>query len=267
MRPDRIVVGEVRSSEAIDLLQAMNTGHEGSMGTLHANSALDAFSRLETMVLSAGMDLPIRAIREQMASAINIIVHMGRDKEGVRRILLVSEVEGIEMDSIRVTDIFRFERLPGSSRGDLIPTGLIPRCMQRIEDAGIRMDYSIFQASNATTSGGVKTVVSSSGKGRSQQKDAGRPSEDWSWDQAVEAAPPQHPHREPTPPPAPEPVYESYEPEQPFDVEAHPALPDAQWSQLDASGEQEWSEDEASPSPSKGSKGLLRRLDSDQDQG
>jgi type IV secretory pathway ATPase VirB11/archaellum biosynthesis ATPase len=145
MRPDRIVVGEVRSAEAIDLLQAMNTGHEGSMGTLHANSPHDALSRLETMVLGAGLDLPVRAIREQMASAINLLIQMGRDRNGVRRILVIAEVEGMEMDTISLSDLFRFERVPGSDRGRLVATGIIPRTIDRIADAGVRLSPALFE--------------------------------------------------------------------------------------------------------------------------
>jgi|GEM_PF-1185637 len=145
MRPDRIVVGEVRSAEAIDLLQAMNTGHEGSMGTLHANSPHDALSRLETMVLGAGLDLPVRAIREQMASAINLLIQMGRDRNGVRRVLTIAEVEGMEMDTISLSDLFRFERVPGSERGRLIATGIIPRAIDRIADAGVRLSPALFE--------------------------------------------------------------------------------------------------------------------------
>jgi pilus assembly protein CpaF len=128
MRPDRIVVGEVRSAEAIDLLQAMNTGHEGSMGTLHANSPHDSLSRLETMVLGAGMNLPVKAIRDQMASAINLIVHMGRSRDGTRRILNISEVGGLEGDMISLTELLKARRDQGWenwSRLVLSPVSLI----------------------------------------------------------------------------------------------------------------------------------------------
>jgi pilus assembly protein CpaF len=164
MRPDRIVVGEVRSGEAIDLLQAMNTGHDGSMGTLHANSPHDALSRLETMVLSAGMDLPMRAIREQMASAIHLIIHMGRDHDGVRRILSIAEVSGMEVDTISLSEIFRFEKVPGSDGGELVPTGLVPRCIEKISDAGVRLSGAMFHAPSWTISGNIRTVESSPSK-------------------------------------------------------------------------------------------------------
>lgn len=162
MRPDRIVVGEVRSAEAIDLLQAMNTGHEGSMGTLHANSAHDALSRLETMVLGAGMNLPVKAIRDQMASAINLIVHMGRSRDGTRRILNISEIAGLEGDMISLTELFRYESTPGSGTGDLVATGLIPRFIDRMNDAGVRLSASVFQPPTWSAGGGkVKTVMTS----------------------------------------------------------------------------------------------------------
>lgn len=165
MRPDRIVVGEVRSGEAIDLLQAMNTGHEGSMGTLHANSPQDSLSRLETMVLGAGMNLPVRAIRDQMASAINLIVHMGRSREGTRRILNISEVMGLEGDMISLSELFRYESTPGSGVGELVATGLIPRFIDRINDAGIRLGAHVFQPPNwSANTGKVKTVQSSESK-------------------------------------------------------------------------------------------------------
>jgi pilus assembly protein CpaF len=164
MRPDRIVVGEVRSGEAIDLLQAMNTGHDGSMGTLHANSPHDALSRIETMVLSAGMDLPIRAIREQMASAIHLIVHMGRDHSGIRRILSIAEVSGMEVDTISLSEIFRFEKVPGSEGGELVATGLVPRCIDKINDAGVRLSAALFQSPSWTISGNIRTMESSPSK-------------------------------------------------------------------------------------------------------
>jgi hypothetical protein len=160
---DRIALwSAVRSAEAIDLLQAMNTGHDGSMGTLHANSARDALSRLETMVLGAGMNLPVRAIREQMASAINLIIHMGRARDGNRRILLISEVEGIEVDTIRMSDIFRYESRPGDPYGGtLVATGIQPRCLTRLEDAGLVLHSSIFMPP-PWMSNQVRSVESSS---------------------------------------------------------------------------------------------------------
>ncbi len=166
MRPDRIIVGEVRSSEALDLLQAMNTGHEGSMGTIHANSPRDVFSRLETMVLTAGMNLPLRAIREQMSSAIDLVIHMGRDASGQRRILSISEVAGLEGSLISLSELFRWESLPGrASAGQLVATGLKPRKMDRIEDAGVMLPAAIFQPP-AWMGGAGRTVEASSASRR-----------------------------------------------------------------------------------------------------
>lgn len=147
MRPDRIIVGECRGAEALDMLQAMNTGHEGSMTTLHANATRDALSRMETMVLMAGMDLPHRAIREQIASAINLIVQQERLRDGSRRIISVAEVQGMEGDVITMSDIFNFERTGvenGKVIGRLTPTGLRPRFMDKIEASGIRLPPNIF---------------------------------------------------------------------------------------------------------------------------
>jgi pilus assembly protein CpaF len=147
MRPDRIIVGEIRDEAALDMLQAMNTGHDGSMTTLHSNGPRDALARLETMVLMAGMDLPSRAVREQVASAINVIVHQERMRDGSRRIVNVSEISGMESDVITMTDIFTFEQTGvenGQVIGRLHPTGLRPRFMDRIEASGIHLPPSIF---------------------------------------------------------------------------------------------------------------------------
>jgi pilus assembly protein CpaF len=147
MRPDRIVVGEIRDGAALDMLQAMNTGHEGSMTTCHANSARDSLARMETMCLMAGMELPIRAIREQIASAINIIVHLARLPDGSRRVVQISEVQGMEGDVITMADIFVFEQTGFEKNkivGRLRPTGLRPRCMDRIEEAGVHLPPSVF---------------------------------------------------------------------------------------------------------------------------
>ncbi len=147
MRPDRIVVGEVRSGEALDMLQAMNTGHEGSMTTLHSNSPRDTMSRLETMVLMAGMDLPHRAIREQIASAIDLVVHQDRMRDGTRKITSVSEVQGMEGDVITMSEIFRFEQTGienGKVIGRLRPTGLRPKFMYKIQESGIMLPPTIF---------------------------------------------------------------------------------------------------------------------------
>ncbi len=147
MRPDRIVVGECRGGEALDMLQAMNTGHEGSMTTLHANNTRDALSRLETMVLMAGMELPHRAIREQVAAAIDMIVQLERLRDGSRRVVSITEVQGMEGDVITTADIFKFEQSgyeDGRVIGRLRPTGIRPKFMDRIEQAGIHLPPSIF---------------------------------------------------------------------------------------------------------------------------
>lgn len=147
MRPDRIIVGEVRGGEALDMLQAMNTGHDGSLATGHANSPRDMLSRLETMVLMAGMDLPHRAIREQIASAIHLIVHQERMRDGSRKVISISEIQGMEGDIITTSEIFRFEQTNienGKVIGRLRPTGLRPKFMWKIQESGIMLPPSIF---------------------------------------------------------------------------------------------------------------------------
>ncbi len=147
MRPDRIIVGEVRGGEALDMLQAMNTGHDGSMTTGHANSTRDMLARLETMVLMAGMDLPHRAIREQVASAINLIVHQDRLRDGTRKVISISEIQGMEGDVITTSEIFRFEQSSiedGKVIGRLRPTGLRPKFMWKLQESGIMLPPSIF---------------------------------------------------------------------------------------------------------------------------
>jgi pilus assembly protein CpaF len=147
MRPDRIVVGEVRSGEALDMLQAMNTGHDGSMSTGHANSPRDMLSRLETMVLMAGMDLPLRAIREQTASAVDLIVHQNRLKDGTRKIVSITEVQGMEGDVIVMQDVFTFEQtgvVEGRIEGRLKPTGIRPKFVEKFETAGIHLPPNTF---------------------------------------------------------------------------------------------------------------------------
>ncbi|MBP8863268.1 MAG: CpaF family protein [Anaerolineae bacterium] len=147
MRPDRIVVGECRGGEALDMLQAMNTGHEGSMTTLHANSTREGLSRLETMVLMAGMELPHRAIREQIAAAIDLIIHLERLRDGSRRVVAITEVQGMEGDVITTADIFKFEQVGfenGKVIGRLRPTGIRPKFIDRIEQAGIHLPASVF---------------------------------------------------------------------------------------------------------------------------
>lgn len=147
MRPDRIIVGEIRDEAALDMLQAMNTGHDGSMTTLHSNSPRDTLARLETMVLMAGMDLPVRAIREQIQSAIDLIIHQERMRDGSRKIVSITEVTGMEGDVITLTDLFLFEQTGfegGKIIGRLRPTGLRPKFMDKIEQAGIYLPPTIF---------------------------------------------------------------------------------------------------------------------------
>ena len=147
MRPERIIVGECRGGETLDMLQAMNTGHDGSMTTAHANTPRDALSRIETMCLMAGMDLPIRAIREQVASAVDLICQQERMRDGTRKVTTITEVSGMEGDVITMTDIFVFEQT-GTENGRIVgrlrPTGLRPKFMDKIEAAGIHLPPSIF---------------------------------------------------------------------------------------------------------------------------
>nr|WP_249336000.1 CpaF family protein [Sinomonas gamaensis] len=149
MRPDRIVVGEVRGGETLDMLQAMNTGHDGSLSTVHANSPRDAIARLETLVLMAGMDLPLRAIREQVASAVNLIVQLTRLRDGTRRVTHVTEVQGMEGDVVTLQDAFVFDfgagiDANGRFLGKPVPTGVRPRFTERFADLGIKISPSIF---------------------------------------------------------------------------------------------------------------------------
>jgi pilus assembly protein CpaF len=148
MRPDRIVVGEVRSAEAIDMLQAMNTGHEGSLTTLHANSPRDALSRLETMVAMASLNLPDRAVRVQIANAIDIIIQVSRLSDGSRRVKQIAEVVGMEGEVITMQDIFTFEQTGVDEEGRVIgrlrPTGIRPRCMDRLKAYGFEMSADAF---------------------------------------------------------------------------------------------------------------------------
>lgn len=147
MRPDRIIVGEIRDGAALDMLQAMNTGHDGSMTTAHSNTPRDTLSRMETMTLMAGVDLPMRAIREQIASAIDLIVHEERLRDGSRKIVNITEVSGMEGEVITTTDLFLFEQTgfeQGKVIGRLRPTGLRPRFMDKIEATGIHLPASIF---------------------------------------------------------------------------------------------------------------------------
>jgi pilus assembly protein CpaF len=149
MRPDRIIIGECRSGEALDMLQAMNTGHEGSLTTVHANSPRDALSRVETMTLMAGFDLPVRAVREQLSSALDLMVHLTRLKDGTRRVTHVSEVGHMEGEMILLQDIFTFDfrmgtEVVGRSVGQLKATGLRPQFTERLADRGVKVDSAIF---------------------------------------------------------------------------------------------------------------------------
>ncbi|MBV9285384.1 MAG: CpaF family protein, partial [Acidimicrobiia bacterium] len=149
MRPDRIVVGEVRGGEALDMLQAMNTGHDGSITTVHSNSPRDSLSRIETMTLMAGFDLPIRAIREQMASALDLIVHLTRLRDGTRRITHITEVQGMEGDVITMQDVFLFDFGAGIDpngrfKGQLKATGIRPRFAEKLADLGVKLGAELF---------------------------------------------------------------------------------------------------------------------------
>ena len=161
MRPDRIVVGECRGGEALDMLQAMNTGHDGSITTVHSNSPRDTLARLETLTLMAGFDLPVRAIREQMASALDLIVHITRLRDGTRRISHVSEVQGMEGDVITLQDIFLFDYgmgvdEDGRYKGHLKATGIRPRFAEKLADAGIRLNADVFAAEGFARRAGSK---------------------------------------------------------------------------------------------------------------
>jgi pilus assembly protein CpaF len=147
MRPDRIVVGECRAGETLDMLQAMNTGHDGSMTTMHANSPRDAIHRLETMVLMAGMDLPMRAIREQIAGAVHVIIQLERMQDGTRKISRVCEITGMEGEQITMSDLFVFQHQglrEGRVAGKIMPTGLRPRFMERLQQQNISLPPQIF---------------------------------------------------------------------------------------------------------------------------
>jgi pilus assembly protein CpaF len=154
MRPDRIIVGEVRQGEALDMLQAFNTGHNGSMSTIHANSPRDAVARLETMVLMAGFDLPSRAIREQIVSAISLFVHVRRFEDGIRRIESISEITGIEGVTPLMQDIFTFRRrvMPGVRvGGEFLPTGIVPRFFDDLREAGLEPPVHLMQVKRVKT--------------------------------------------------------------------------------------------------------------------
>jgi pilus assembly protein CpaF len=155
MRPDRIVVGEVRGPEVLDMLQAMNTGHDGSLSTVHANSARDALSRLETMVMMSGISLPLRAMRDYIASALDMVVHVGRLSDGSRKVLRVAEISGMEEDVVTTQDIFLFQQdgigQDGHVRGFHRATGIRPKFMDRLVRAGIQLGAEIFDPANRQT--------------------------------------------------------------------------------------------------------------------
>ena len=149
MRPDRIVVGECRGGEALDMLQAMNTGHDGSLTTTHANTPRDAMTRIETLVMMAGYDMPVRAIREQMASAVDLVIQIGRQRDGSRKISHITEVQGLEGDVIILQDIFLFDFAAGVSEegkllGTLQPTGVRPKFAEKLADHGIKLGAEVF---------------------------------------------------------------------------------------------------------------------------
>jgi len=153
MRPDRIIVGEVRGGEALDMLQAMNTGHDGSLTTIHANSPRDAIARLETLVLMGGLELPLKTVRQQISSAIDVIIHQARLRDGTRKVTAIAEVAGMEGDVVVMSDIFKFEQTGIDSNGKVIgrlkPTGLRPLFSPRLEASGFKLSAEIFSASSA----------------------------------------------------------------------------------------------------------------------
>jgi pilus assembly protein CpaF len=153
MRPDRIVVGECRGGEALDMLQAMNTGHDGSLTTVHANSARDALARVETMVLMAGFELPVRAIREQVAGAVDLVVQVARLRDGSRRVTGISEIVGMEGDIVTMQELVRYKQRgidsQGKVLGDFEPCGVQPNCLTRFEELGVPYDPVTFHVSPA----------------------------------------------------------------------------------------------------------------------
>jgi pilus assembly protein CpaF len=163
MRPDRIIVGECRGAEALDMLQAMNTGHEGSLTTVHANSARDAISRLETMVLMAGFELPVKAIREQITSGLHLIVQLNRLPDGRRVVTSVTEVQGMEGDVILLQDLFVFDPLvqgPDGKKGRLVPTGLRPKFTEKLAEANVELPAAAFRSDSAGGARPTPSIVS-----------------------------------------------------------------------------------------------------------
>ena len=155
MRPDRIVVGECRGGEALDMLQAMNTGHDGSLTTIHANTPRDVLSRLEVLVLMAGMDLPVSAIREQVSAAVDIIIQQQRFHCGSRKITRITEVVGMESGTVQLQDIFRYEQKGVGAdhrvSGDFVATGSVPQFYESLRDYGVELDLSFFTNSESYT--------------------------------------------------------------------------------------------------------------------
>ena len=149
MRPDRIIVGEVRSEEALDMLQAMNTGHDGSLTTIHANSTRDALYRLDTMVAMANLNIPEKAIRQQIASAVQLIVQASRMLDGTRKVTAISEITGMEGEVITMQDIFMFERMginqDGRVKGRFRATGIRPKCAERLAASGVQLPMDMFE--------------------------------------------------------------------------------------------------------------------------
>jgi len=149
MRPDRIVIGEVRGAEALDMLQAMNTGHDGSISTVHANSARDSLTRVEMMLQMAGLNLPMRALRQQIASALDVIVHTGRLSDGSRKVLGVSEVVGMEGDAIQLQELFLYERRgtdeEGKIIGEFVSSGIRPTFLNKLKASSHEVDLSVFE--------------------------------------------------------------------------------------------------------------------------
>ena len=155
MRPDRIIVGEVRGAEAFDMLQAMNTGHDGSMTTVHANTARDALGRIEQMVTMIGMDFPISAIRSQIASGIHVVIQLNRLSDGTRRVMSVSEIVGMEGATITMQDIFVFRKTgrspTGQVLGEFVATGIRPRCAEALAQAGVDLNDALFTREGGRT--------------------------------------------------------------------------------------------------------------------
>jgi pilus assembly protein CpaF len=149
MRPDRIIIGECRGGEALDMLQAMNTGHDGSLTTVHANDTRDALGRLEMMVGMAGFDLPIWIIRRQMASAVQIVVQVARLQGGLRKIIKISEITGMEGDVISMHDLFAYKQTgvddKGMAQGYYFASGIRPKCLEKLESAGVRVPVELFE--------------------------------------------------------------------------------------------------------------------------